>query len=187
MSEQPTEPPTVDRPGLGAHEGLSVGRGGIARWLWLAGALAVVLWAAWWMTHPAALPTPDREVTGSTPAKVPVYVGLLGPADDLDRTLHITDVTVPITADPGGAEATALVCRHGSISVTRDPATFCESVDDARGQTLRLGDGDQLIVRVTSHMTGHVRLDPVLVTYREGLQFATQRTGPRVEITVLGP
>jgi hypothetical protein len=184
MSEPSQAPATEPSEDAVPDGDLVMRKGGLGRWLWLAGALALVLWGAWWMTHPSDLPLSDRQVTGSTPSKVPVYVGILGP-DDSHRTLHITDVTVPIIDDPGGAEATGFVCRHGSISVTRDPATFCESVYDARGEVLRLGDGDQLMIRVESHMAGRVRIDPALVTYREGLQFATQRTGPRIEITVL--
>jgi len=185
MSEQPTLPPTGPSSEAVDDEDLVVRKGGYARWLWLAGGLVVVLWGAWWMTHPAALPTPDRDVTGSTPVNVPVYVGILGPADGTKRTLHITDVTVPIVDNPGNTTASAFICRHGSISVTRDPATFCDNVEDARGEVLRLGDGDQLMIRVESKVGGHVRIDPVLVTYRDGLQFATQRTGPHADITIL--
>jgi hypothetical protein len=185
MSEQPTTPPAGPPQEDFGDDGLVVRKSGFARWLWLAGALLVVLWGAWWMTHPSALPTPDRAITGSTPVKTPVYVGILGPAEGGNRTLHITDVTVPVLDSTGDATATAYVCHHGSISVTRDPATFCESVEDAQGATLRLGDGDQLLIKVESNVDGAVRIGPALVTYREGLQFATQRTGPSVEITVL--
>jgi len=137
------------------------------------------------MTHPAELPTGGSPVTTSTPVTVPIYIGVLGPDVDGGRTLHLSDVTVPITEDPGTAKAAAFVCRGGSIGQTSDPAAFCEEIVEARGATLRLGGGDQLIISVESHTVGPVRLDPLQVTYRQGLQFATQPTGPRISVEVL--
>ena len=60
-----------------------------------AGAVVVVALAAWWVaTHPAALPTSQRTVTGSVPVGQPVYLGVFDAPDDLDRTLHVSGVRV---------------------------------------------------------------------------------------------
>jgi hypothetical protein len=167
-------------------DALAVRRRGLGRWVWLAGGLALAAAGIWWMTHPAALPTGQRSIEASTPLKVPIYVGVLGPSvDGGTRTLHLSDVTVPIAEDPGTGKAEAFICHGGSIAQTSDPAKFCTELEPAKGGTLRLGAGDQLVISVESHTQGVVRLDPSLVTYREGLQFATQPTGPSISVTVL--
>jgi hypothetical protein len=167
-------------------DALTVRRGGFARWVWLAGGLALAAAGIWWMTHPAALPTGQPRIEASTPLTVSIYFGVLGPSADGDtRTLHLSDVTVPIAEDPGTGKAEAFICHGGSIGQTSDPSKFCPDLEPAKGATLRLGAGDQLVVSVESHTEGVVRLDPPLVTYREGLQFATQPTGPSISVTVL--
>jgi hypothetical protein len=142
---------------------------------------------AWWMTHPAALPSGQPPVTTSTPITVPLYLGVLGPhVDGGTRTLHLSDVTVPIAEDPGSGVVEALICRGGSIAQTTDPQAFCSELESAKGNTIVLGAGDQLVISVESHTAGTLRVDPLIVTYREGLQFATQPTGPRITVTIIG-
>jgi hypothetical protein len=181
MADSTTPPDEPGTPGA-----LAMRRGGVGRWVWLAAGLALAATAAWWMTHPAPLPTGQPGVEASTPLTVPIYIGVLGPSvDGGTRTLHLSDVTVPIAENPGSATAEAYICRGGSMGQTSDPDVFCPRLEGAKGSTLTLGAGDQLVIAVKSYTAGAVRIDPLLLTYRDGLQFATQPAGPSITVNVL--
>lgn len=153
------------------------------RWLWLPAAAALLAVAGWWVTHPAELPT-SGSVTTSVPEGGTTYVGVLGGDGDTERDLHLRGVE--IIGDDGGTGATwqALVCRDGSVGQTTDPEQFCAEVVPAEGVTMRLAD-DQLILAVTAGDAGSVSVEPMQVSYRDGLQWATQPAGPSVSVEVL--
>ena len=142
-------------------------------------AATVVALAAWYVTHPAALPAPDRTVTASAPVGGTVYVGVYSsPAED-GRTLALRRATVPTDADLGDG-VSVLVCRGGGFAVTTDPSAFCGDLVDADGSTLH--PGDSLAVGISSDAAVEATLGPVSVSFREGAQWGTQDVGPRIEV-----
>ena len=68
--------------------------------------------------------------------------------------------------------------------MTSDPTTFCTRLVDAEGATV--SPGDVLVLELTSTLPGEVLVDRVRLSYRDGLQWATQEVGPQVEVTFLG-
>lgn len=154
-----------------------------AGWLlWLALAVIVVALAGWYATHPNPLPTEETPVLASTPAGEPVYVGVLVPDAESDRTLHIRSIDV----DPLGdlpVSVSGLVCQGGAVAVTSDPETFCSGLVDAAGASV--GPGDVLVIRVHGVLAGEVELGRVQVSFREGLQWGTDDVGPPVTVSFL--
>lgn len=175
------DPTTSDAP-----SGFEVGGPGWTRWLWVPVILVLAGFAAWWMTHPEELPTTDRTLDATTKAGQTIYVGVTED-DDFDeaRELHIREVTFD-KVTRGTVEVEALVCHDGSINTTADPEPFCDSVQKAKGATILLGDGDQLVISVTAESSQIVELDDIELAYREGLQWATQPIGPSVVVDVIG-
>jgi hypothetical protein len=175
------DPPISDAP-----SGFEVGGPGWTRWLWVPVILVLAGFTAWWMTHPEELPNPDDTRDASTKAGQTIYVGVTED-DDLDgsRKLHISDVTFR-KVSRGGVTVEALVCHDGSINTTANPEPFCGSVEKAEGATIDLGGGDQLVVSVTADSSQIVTLEAVKLSYREGLQWATQPVGRPVTVDVIG-
>jgi hypothetical protein len=149
--------------------------------LWIAGLAVVIAFGAWFVTHPAPLPTPDDPVAVKVPLGEAVYVGVYDPAADDDRTLHISKATIDVN---GAATVVARVCRGGTLSVTSEPETFCTSLVDAEGATLEPGDG--LVVEVLdAGEPGAATIRPMELTFRDGIRWGTQPVGPAVEATFL--
>lgn len=159
-------------------DGLEVRRSRAWVALWALPVVALVAVGAWFVTHPEPLPTSDDAVTVSTPVDVPVYVGVFTPTG---RTLDISDVRV---RQSGDADVDVLVCHDGTVGVTTDPDTFCTRLEDAVGAELTAGD--ELLLRVSAAAPGPVSIDRVEVSYRDGLQWATQEAGQPVVVNVLG-
>lgn len=156
-----------------------------ARWsrlLWLALAVVVIAVAAWYATHPTPLPTTAATVTASTPVGEPVYVGVLAPTAEEDRTLVVRGFDVDATGDVP-VDLQAKICRGGAIAVTSEPETFCTSLVNAVGTSI--GPGDVLVLEISSTSAGEVELGRVHVTYREGLQWGSSEAGPPVTVTFL--
>lgn len=157
------------------------------RWLLGAGAVAAIAVVAWWVTHPAALPTTEQPRTATTAVGTTVYVGVLGPAtEDGERTLHVHGADVSATDDGPAADVAAWVCRGGSIAESTGPEQFCDAVLPAEGTELRLGGGDQLLVSVTSDEPGTVTVPRVELAFRDGFQWGSQVAGSPLEVEVLG-
>jgi hypothetical protein len=152
-------------------------RGGLVL-LWIVATAVVVAFGAWFVTHPPALPLPEDPVEVSIPLGEAYYVGIYDPAADDDRTLHISQATISVD---GEATVAALVCRGGTLSETTDPETFCTSLDEAAGATLEPGDG--LVLEVLEDEPGEVTIEPVEISYRDGVRWGTQPVGPTVEAT----
>lgn len=174
-----TAGPTSARPAI-----LAVTR---SRWRSLTAGLlvgaAMLVAVSWWVTHPAELPVRDGHVTAVTSPGRPVYVGLLAGAHT-DRTLRVggvhlhTDATVPVEVVP-------LLCRGGSVSVTSDADTFCAELLDPDGQQLR--PGDSIVVRVAGDEPGAAFIARMRLTYRSGLQVATQPAGTSAVVAIVPP
>jgi hypothetical protein len=174
-------------PTSGSPSGFEVGGPPSTRWLWVLVILALGGFAAWWMTHPEALPSSADTLDVTTKAGQTVYVGLTDDSDlDDSRQLHIRDVTFTGLDQSSGVDVEVLVCHGGSINSTADPEPFCDSVENAQGATLELGGGDQLVISVTAESSQIVELHDVKLSYREGLQWGTQPVGPVVVVDVFG-
>jgi len=156
------------------------------RWLLGAGVVAAIAVVAWWVTHPAALPTTEQPRTATTAVGTTVYVGVLGPTENGARTLHVHGADVSATDDGPDADVAAWVCRGGSIAQSTGPERFCDAVLPAEGTELRLGGGDQLLVSVTSDEPGTVTVPRVELAFRDGFQWGSQVAGSPLEVEVLG-
>lgn len=156
------------------------------RWWWVPVAVSLVAVTAWWMTHPAALPAGGSPYTATATAGQPVYIGVLGPGYDGQRGLHISEVRIRLVDEDQEAKVAVWVCLGSSIGQSTDPQRFCEKVIEAEGATLRLGGGDQLMVSVEADAAATVELDPVELSYRDGLQWGTHEAGPPLVVEVVG-
>jgi hypothetical protein len=165
-------------------ETLRVRRSTWARWIWLPVLAVLAAVGGWHAAHPAPLPPAGSTVTASTPASVPVFVGVLARTAGEDRSISLRGVESVV--EGGDAEVEALICRGSAFAVTTDPHTFCDDLDRAVRGTLDLGAGDSLVLRVEAAVPGERTIDGVTLSYRQGLQWDTQRVGPRLELTVLG-
>ncbi|MCW2792571.1 MAG: hypothetical protein JWO76_1669 [Nocardioides sp.] len=150
--------------------------------LWVLVVVALVGVGAWFATHPQPLETSDEALAATTPVAVPVYLGVFTPPRDWDRDLHISSVE---TQSAGDAAVTieTLVCHGGAVHVTSAPDAFCTDLDAASGG--ELGAGDSLVVQVTGQTPGTATIDRVRLSYRDGLQWATQEVGRPAVVTVL--
>jgi hypothetical protein len=149
--------------------------------LWIAAVAVVIAFGAWFVTHPAPLPVPDKPVAVEVPLGEAVYVGVYDPAADDDRTLHISEAAIEVD---GAATVVARVCRDGTISVTSQPEEFCSTVTDAADATLEPGDGLVLEI-LDANETGEATIAPMEISFRDGLRWGTQPVGPTVEATFL--
>lgn len=147
--------------------------------LWLCALVVVVAFGAWFMTHPAPLPTPGEPVSVLIPLGEAEYVGLYDPAADDGRTLHISKVALDVD---GAATVVVRVCRNGTVSATNEPEAFCSSLVEAAGATLAPGDGLVLEI-LDDDQPGPVTIRPVEISFREGVRWGTRPVGPTVEAT----
>lgn len=131
------------------------------------------------MTHPAALPTGDA--TGAV-ARVDQAMSF-GMRTEKGRTIHLRSVKVTWQGKAPGAEWTAYVCRGGGIGTSTEPDKWCRDLVKAEGATVDL-DSDQLVISIASNRPQRLKVDEVLVSYREGIQWGTQPIGPEIELTV---
>lgn len=166
--------------------GFEVGGPRWTRWLWVPVILALAGFAAWWMTHPEALPSSSDSLDAQTKAGQTIYIGVTND-DDIDgsRELHVRDVTFK-KQTRGAVDVVALICHDGSINTTADPSPFCDSVENAKDATFQLGGGDQLVISVTAESSQIVSLQDITLSFREGLQWGTERIGPAIVVDVIG-
>jgi hypothetical protein len=146
--------------------------------LWIVVGVVALAFGAWFVTHPPPLPQPGQPVEVQMPLGEAVYVGIYDPAADDDRTLHISDVAIDAH---GEVTVAALACKGGTVSLTTEPDTFCTSLVEAEGATLEPGDG--LVLEILEDEPGEATIDPVELSYRDGLRWGTQPVGPTVEAT----
>ncbi|MQW77904.1 hypothetical protein GHK92_18695 [Nocardioides sp. dk4132] len=144
---------------------------------------AVVGAIAWYANSPASLPTSEQPVLASTPAGVPVHVGVFGAEPDFDRTLALSGVRVRVTSDVP-VEVEPLLCRGGSFRVTTVPSTFCADLLDTEGESLT--PGDTVVLRISGDHAGTVQIDRVRLAFREGIQRGVRPAGAPSRVTVLG-
>ncbi|GEP39530.1 hypothetical protein NPS01_31930 [Nocardioides psychrotolerans] len=145
--------------------------------------LVVVAFVVWFTTSPAALPTSQSEVSASTPVSIPVYVGVFTPAADFDRRLHLSGVKVHTTANTP-VTVTPLLCVGGTVGVTTEPERFCRGLVDPEGRTF--GEGDAIVLEVSSPLAAIAVIDRVRLGFRDGLQRGTLEAGSGAIVRVLG-
>ncbi len=156
------------------------------RWLWVP-LLAVIVGVAWWWAlHPEDLPRSDLVVEETVKAGQTLYVGV--PAGDVPgRKLTLHDVKITASATPDADVTTsAWVCRGGSFSRTTTPEAFCQDWSEADDATLRMADGDQLVLAIRASSATVVDVTSIEVDFTDGLQRGTSDFGPRFRITFLG-
>ncbi|WP_309649796.1 hypothetical protein [Nocardioides sp.] len=146
-------------------------------------ALVVVAFVVWFTTSPAALPTSDTTISVSTPASTPVYVGVFAPAADFDRELHLSGVKVHATANTE-VTVTPLLCIGGTVGVTTEPDRFCPELVNPEGRTL--GEGDAIVLEVSSELAAIAVIDRVRLGFRDGLQWGTLEAGSGATVRILG-
>ena len=152
-------------------------------WGWVPVAAVFIAVFVWWALHPEELPDNEGEIDISVKAGQTAYVGLIG-RDGIEdrREIDIREVSFDTADDE--AELEAMICRDGAIGSTTDPEQFCTEVVEAEG-SLVLGGEDQLIVAITGSKAGTVTVDAVDISYRDGLQFGTSSTGPKIVVYVV--
>lgn len=146
-------------------------------------ALVVVAFLVWFTTSPASLPTSDTAISASTPTAARVYVGVFTPGADFDRDLHLSGVKVHTTANTE-VTVTPLLCVGGTIGVTTEPDRFCPELVNPEGRTL--GEGDAIVLEVSSDLAAIAVVDRVRLGFRDGLQWGTLEAGSGAIVRVLG-
>lgn len=140
----------------------------------LGAVLLVVGWVIWFVRTPEDLPVSTRTSEGTGVVGQPVYVGMFATGDDFDRTLHISEVVLDVAPEEN-VEVTPLICRNGSISVTTDADTYCESLDDPEGDEFH--GGDSLVLAVSASAPTTVEIGRVEIAFREGIRWGTKPAG----------
>ena len=158
---------------------LQVRRSRLAALWWLPVALVVLAGLGWWLTHPQPLAEAGGSVRAQATANAPVYVGVWAPGVD-DPAVTVTGVRLQV--DQGTAEAS--VCRGGRIGVTSDPEAFCEEVVGLEDH--EVAPSDQVILAISGPAGATVRVEPVTLSYRDGMRSGSQAVGPRVQVDVAG-
>lgn len=152
----------------------------------LVGTMAVVALASaatYYVTTPEALPRTEAVVTASVPSNQSVYLGVLRLPADFDRELEVHGVQVEVTATSEVA-VLPLLCVGGDIDVTTSPTTRCDDVVDPVGE--RLGAGDTLVLQITGDGAAVAVVDPVTISFREGVRRGSRVAGSGARVRVLG-
>ncbi len=150
-------------------------------------ALALVLataWTVWYALTPEKLPISDKVVSAGGVAGAPFYVGMFAVPDSFGRTVRVSGVKVHTTSN-AKIDVTPLLCRHGTVGVTTQPAQFCSDLVNPEGQ--RLSAGDSIILKVEAAQATLAVINRLKIAYREDLRWDTQPAGNRQAIvTVAG-
>jgi hypothetical protein len=138
--------------------------------------------AGWVSTHPTPLETTGAVVRAQTPVAEPVYVGVFGTSSGFDRGLHLRGVHVFATST-AAVTIVPHLCHGGSVHVTTTPETFCAELGPT--EDARLESGDEIVLEVVGDAPGAVHIARVRVSYRDGLQWATQDAGAPSQVDIL--
>ncbi len=149
----------------------------------LMGVVALGSAGTYYVTTPEPLPSGTGVVTASVPSNQSVYLGVLRLPRDFDRSLQVQGVQVEVTATSEVA-VLPLLCLGGDIDVTTSPTTRCDDVVDPVGE--ELGSGDTLVLQVTGDGATVAVVEPVTISFREGLRRGSRVAGSGARIRVLG-
>ena len=134
----------------------------------------VVGWIIWFLRTPDGLPVSSRTADGTGVVDQDVYVGMFAVGDDFDRTLRISDITVPVDAD-GSVDVEPKICRGGTISVTSDAERFCDELDDPDGADF--SEGDSIVLVVSASEPTEVTIGRIEISFRDGIRWGTKEAG----------
>ena len=151
--------------------------------LTVVGVAAVLGAVVWYVNNPATLATAAEPVVASTPAGVPVHLGVFAAGPDFDRSLTLNGVRVEVSSEMP-VEVEPLLCRGGSFRVTSDPDAFCEELVGTEGEAL--GSGDTVVLRVSAARPGAVSIARVRLAFGEGIQRGVRPAGAPSRVVVLG-
>lgn len=155
-------------------------------------AVALVISLHWWF-RPHALRDYRTDLRESATARLgqTVYFGQQGGGQEsaLHKTLHIDlrSVRPHIALNTSNAEVKILLCAIGGdpIGVSTDAGPSCASVTNFRSGDVVLGwdrGKTDVIIAITPHRAGQVRVDGLDETYQDGVRRGHQHTG--FEVTV---
>ncbi|MBT0993369.1 hypothetical protein KIN34_03600 [Cellulomonas sp. DKR-3] len=182
--------PTTD--GVRVEPETGRARPGMWRWLPAAATALVVLGAlgagTWWLTHPERF-VEAGDGTEFDQGASDVAVGIHHLSGQ-DGEVVIRDVTATVTRNDAGATFEAKRCTldpglgFGAIGTAgvEDLSTMCTDLVDAAGATLSLDEADrqQLLLLIHAPGSGRVEINGVHVTYRDGVRWGAEDTGPDV-------
>ena len=146
--------------------------------------LAVALAAStgYYVTSPPPLSVRETPVTATVPTGQPVYLGVYDVGEETGRTLSVRGVQVDVTSTREIA-VQPLVCVGGDVDVTTAPDEWCTDIVDPAGA--ELGPGDDLILQVIGSGATVAVIDPVTITFSEGVRRGAREAGSPVRVRVL--
>lgn len=128
---------------------------------------------------------------GASPGQTVYFgMGLEGRnGSEASRRVELRSVTPIVSENTSAAGVAVLMCTDAGGSATlgstaRDPRPYCATLTAFTPGTVTLGPrATGLLLAVTPHLPGVVRIEGVRISYRTGLRSGTQRVG--VEAIVL--
>lgn len=144
--------------------------------------VALATSAGYYATNPPPLTVRQEPVTATVPSGQPVYLGVYGPGEEDGRTLDVRGVQVDVTSTREIA-VQPLVCVGGDVDVTTSPDASCDDVVDPAGT--EIGPGDDLMLQVTGSGSTVALIDPVTITFVEGLRRGAREAGVPARVRVL--
>ena len=144
-----------------------------------------------WLTHADALPSSGNQVTVPTAVGRTVWmsaaISTSPPRDGrpVGARLQLRQVTPHVLENSSGATVDVLLCRRNADPVAvgaqfDPPPRQCASIEPFRSADVILSQrpgGAELLVRVTPHRPGLVRIGGLDISYRTGLRTGSQRSG----------
>ncbi|WP_345718288.1 hypothetical protein [Angustibacter luteus] len=165
----------------------------------LATAVMLIVAAAWWTTHPKAfLDSPNYEAAAALPTEGmhAIAFAVIDPGVGRHGTVTFRQITANVVQNDAGAGVHLSVCRLdperldgsviGAIDVA-DLSDYCRTLEPVRGATFDLDAASarqsQIVLTITPTRPGVVKVNGVRVSYRQGLRFGEQTTGPHLTVT----
>jgi hypothetical protein len=161
------------------------------RW-WIAAATAVVAVAAegtYWLLTPDTIGGYGNETGGTVRVGTTLYIGQMVKATSGRATEVTLDAVKPrVITNTADADVRVLVCTIGTglIGATDRTSPYCSTARPFHGGHLELGYSpgeEDILLAITPHQAGIVRVDGVHVRYRDGLRLGSAHTGIQVDTT----
>jgi hypothetical protein len=120
-----------------------------------------------------------------------VYVGVMFEDQDATGTAHLHHISANVVSDSADTDIGFVMCTivpgNSAFGAARqaDLESGCSSLEPVEDADMEL-NGDprqQVLMSLTPHRSGKVRVRGVDVSYRDGWQDGTQTTGGDVEVT----
>ena len=168
-------------------------------WVALAASALAVVAGGWWLTHPKVfLESSTFEATMNLPTGDvhAVAFAVIDPSVESHDTVTFRHVEPVVVRNDAGARLELRICRldpdrpDGSVVGSIDVATlseFCKQLDPVDGARFdRAWDArpqSQVILTITPTRPGVVKIQGLNVSYRQGIRFGNQTTGPDLTVT----